>query len=52
LSTFSFNGLGQRLYKTAGYREVGVFKNQGIDVNGDGKVALRRKNESESGKCT
>ncbi|UPM56133.1 arsinothricin resistance N-acetyltransferase ArsN1 family A [Gottfriedia acidiceleris] len=30
LFTFSFNGLGQGLYRKKGYREVGVFKNQGI----------------------
>lgn len=30
LFTFSFNGLGQGLYRKNGYREVGVFKNQGI----------------------
>lgn len=30
LFTFPFNGLGQGLYKKGGYREVGVFKNQGI----------------------
>ncbi|QFT88170.1 Putative phosphinothricin acetyltransferase YwnH [Bacillus sp. THAF10] len=29
LFTFPFNGLGQGLYKKSGYREVGVFKNQG-----------------------
>lgn len=29
LSTFPFNELGQGLYKKKGYREVGVFKNQG-----------------------
>ncbi|PAE40076.1 arsinothricin resistance N-acetyltransferase ArsN1 family A [Bacillus sp. 7884-1] len=29
LFTFPFNNLGQRLYKKYGYREVGVFKNQG-----------------------
>ncbi|KAA0547436.1 N-acetyltransferase family protein [Bacillus sp. BGMRC 2118] len=28
--TFVFNELGQRLYRKSGYREVGVFKNQGI----------------------
>lgn len=30
LFTFPFNGLGQGLYKKRGFREVGVFKNQGI----------------------
>lgn len=30
LSTFSFNALGQNLYRKKGYREVGVFKNHGI----------------------
>lgn len=30
LFTFPFNGLGQGLYKKCGYREVGVFQNQGI----------------------
>ncbi|WP_419955095.1 arsinothricin resistance N-acetyltransferase ArsN1 family A [Neobacillus niacini] len=30
LFTFPFNQLGQGLYKTMGFREVGVFKNQGI----------------------
>ncbi|KIL37152.1 GCN5 family acetyltransferase [Gordoniibacillus kamchatkensis] len=30
LFTFPFNGLGQGLYRKAGYREVGVFQNQGI----------------------
>jgi L-amino acid N-acyltransferase YncA len=30
LFTFSFNGLGQGLYRKRGYREVGVFKDQGI----------------------
>jgi L-amino acid N-acyltransferase YncA len=30
LFTFPFNGLGQGLYKRMGFREVGVFKNQGI----------------------
>jgi L-amino acid N-acyltransferase YncA len=30
LFTFPFNGLGQGLYKKCGYREVGVFHNQGI----------------------
>jgi len=30
LFTFPFNQLGQRLYKKMGYREVGVFKNQGF----------------------
>lgn len=30
LFTFPFNQLGQRLYKKMGFREVGVFKNQGI----------------------
>lgn len=30
LFTFPFNALGQGLYKKAGYREVGVFRNQGI----------------------
>ncbi len=29
LSTFRFNAAGQRLYAGAGYREVGVFRNQG-----------------------
>lgn len=30
LFTFPFNELGQGLYKKCGYREVGVFRNQGI----------------------
>ena len=30
LFTFPFNELGQGLYRKRGYREVGVFKNQGI----------------------
>lgn len=30
LFTFPFNQLGQHLYTKKGYREVGVFKNQGI----------------------
>lgn len=30
LFTFPFNGQGQRLYHKMGYREVGVFVNQGI----------------------
>lgn len=30
LFTFPFNQLGQGLYKRMGFREVGVFKNQGI----------------------
>ncbi|MBW8352104.1 GNAT family N-acetyltransferase [Bacillus sp. IITD106] len=30
LFTFPFNRLGQGLYKKMGFREVGVFKNQGI----------------------
>ncbi|MFY0803604.1 arsinothricin resistance N-acetyltransferase ArsN1 family A [Peribacillus frigoritolerans] len=30
LFTFSFNQMGQGLYRKRGYREVGVFKNQGI----------------------
>ncbi|MGW8427936.1 arsinothricin resistance N-acetyltransferase ArsN1 family A [Peribacillus simplex] len=30
LFTFSFNQMGQGLYSKRGYREVGVFKNQGI----------------------
>ncbi|MEH7110618.1 arsinothricin resistance N-acetyltransferase ArsN1 family A [Bacillus sp. JJ1764] len=30
LFTFPFNKLGQGLYRKSGYREVGVFKNQGI----------------------
>jgi L-amino acid N-acyltransferase YncA len=30
LFTFPFNQLGQGLYRNKGYREVGVFKNQGI----------------------
>lgn len=29
LFTFPFNNLGQSLYKKSGYREVGIFKNQG-----------------------
>jgi L-amino acid N-acyltransferase YncA len=33
LFTFPFNQLGQCLYRNKGYREVGVFKNQGI-LNG------------------
>lgn len=30
LFTFPFNGLGQGLYKKRGFREVGIFKNQGM----------------------
>jgi phosphinothricin acetyltransferase len=30
LFTFPFNQLGQGLYKKMGFREVGIFKNQGI----------------------
>jgi L-amino acid N-acyltransferase YncA len=30
LFTFPFNQLGQSLYHNKGYREVGIFKNQGI----------------------
>ncbi|HWO75563.1 MAG TPA: arsinothricin resistance N-acetyltransferase ArsN1 family A [Bacillus sp. (in: firmicutes)] len=30
LFTFPFNALGQGLYKKLGYREVGIFQNQGI----------------------
>jgi len=30
LSTFVFNKIGQSLYRSKGYREVGVYKNQGI----------------------
>lgn len=30
LFTFSFNGLGQGLYRKVGFREVGVFQNQGM----------------------
>ncbi|MGB8956375.1 MAG: arsinothricin resistance N-acetyltransferase ArsN1 family A [Tumebacillaceae bacterium] len=30
LFTFPFNALGQGLYKNSGYREVGVFRNQGM----------------------
>ncbi|WNS46912.1 arsinothricin resistance N-acetyltransferase ArsN1 family A [Paenibacillus sp. MMS20-IR301] len=30
LFTFPFNNLGQGLYHRAGYREVGIFQNQGI----------------------
>lgn len=30
LFTFAFNTLGQSLYRNLGYREVGVFRNQGI----------------------
>jgi L-amino acid N-acyltransferase YncA len=30
LSTFKFNQQGQRLYKSAGFREVGTYINQGI----------------------
>lgn len=30
LFTFPFNRLGQNLYQKQGYREVGIFKNQGI----------------------
>ncbi|MFD2171109.1 arsinothricin resistance N-acetyltransferase ArsN1 family A [Tumebacillus lipolyticus] len=30
LFTFPFNGLGQGLYRKAGFREVGVFHNQGV----------------------
>ena len=29
LFTFPFNEAGQRLYRSLGYREVGVFKEQG-----------------------
>lgn len=35
LLTFSINELGQRLYRKYGYREVGVFMNQGLM---DGKL--------------
>ncbi|MFE8694921.1 arsinothricin resistance N-acetyltransferase ArsN1 family A [Cytobacillus sp. FJAT-53684] len=34
LFTFPFNHLGQSLYRKKGYREVGIFKNQGI-LDGD-----------------
>lgn len=30
LFTFAFNGLGQGLYRKLGYREVGVFQDQGV----------------------
>lgn len=30
LFTFPFNEIGQRLYRKSGYREVGVFQNQGV----------------------
>lgn len=30
LFTFPFNGMGQGLYRRCGYREVGIFENQGI----------------------
>lgn len=30
LFTFHFNQMGQGLYKKMGFREVGIFKNQGI----------------------
>lgn len=30
LFTFPFNGLGQGLYKKMGFREVGIFQNQGV----------------------
>ncbi|NUH84505.1 N-acetyltransferase family protein [Bacillus firmus] len=30
LFTFPFNGLGQSLYKKKGFREVGIFQNQGV----------------------
>lgn len=30
LFTFPFNGLGQTLYKKMGFREVGIFQNQGV----------------------
>ncbi|MCY9141964.1 GNAT family N-acetyltransferase, partial [Peribacillus frigoritolerans] len=30
LFTFPFNQIGQGLYRKQGFREVGVFKNQGI----------------------
>lgn len=30
LFTFPFNGQGQGLYRKGGYREIGVFQNQGI----------------------
>ncbi|EWG11208.1 arsinothricin resistance N-acetyltransferase ArsN1 family A [Cytobacillus firmus] len=30
LFTFPFNGLGQSLYKKMGFREVGIFQNQGV----------------------
>jgi L-amino acid N-acyltransferase YncA len=30
LFTFPFNLLGQRLYRGAGFREVGIFRNQGM----------------------
>jgi L-amino acid N-acyltransferase YncA len=30
LFTFPFNLLGQRLYRGAGFREVGIFRNQGV----------------------
>ncbi len=30
LFTFPFNGAGQRLYRKCGFREVGIFKEQGV----------------------
>lgn len=30
LFTFPFNELGQKLYQKQGYRQVGIFKNQGV----------------------
>ncbi|PTX58325.1 phosphinothricin acetyltransferase [Melghirimyces profundicolus] len=30
LYTFPFNGLGQGLYRKHGFREVGIFRNQGV----------------------
>ncbi|GEC89268.1 arsinothricin resistance N-acetyltransferase ArsN1 family A [Brevibacillus brevis] len=55
LFTFPFNELGQGLYKKCGYREVGVFHNQGIldgsfvDVMAMEKVLIGGK-ESNEGK--
>lgn len=34
LFTFPFNGLGQSLYMKMGFREVGIFQNQGL-LNGE-----------------
>ena len=49
LFTFPFNELGQNLYNKMGYRQVGIFKNQGIldgrfiKYNGNGKIAIDKK---------